>query len=116
MSIYNLCICGHEDNRHEDIDDGTVIGNWGVGKCELCRCSRFEQTKEFQMSLPINTLEGITKRVNALRQLIRETACNLDTAIHNRARDRLLYWEMELNELERKMADEYIDNILDGLE
>lgn len=45
-NVSSECICGHQDNRHEDIDDGTVIGNWGAGKCELCRCSRFENKED----------------------------------------------------------------------
>jgi len=41
----DICICGHYDNRHDDIDDGSVFGKWGAVKCELCRCSRFECAK-----------------------------------------------------------------------
>jgi hypothetical protein len=43
-----ICVCGHEDNRHETIDNGTRdrfghdIGDWGAGNCELCGCKRFE--------------------------------------------------------------------------
>lgn len=43
MHIHPItCICGHRDNRHADIDDGTILGKWGAGKCELCNCSHFE--------------------------------------------------------------------------
>lgn len=35
----NICICGHEDNRHEDTD---LWEGWGMGKCELCKCHKFE--------------------------------------------------------------------------
>lgn len=37
-----VCICGHKDNRHADIDDGSRFGDWGVGHCELCDCRRFK--------------------------------------------------------------------------
>lgn len=67
------------------------------------------------MSLPINTLDGIIKRVEALRQLCRDTACEPHSTLHNRAKDRLKYWENELKYEEAKIADKFIDNILDEL-
>ena len=34
-----ICICQHPANRHADID---LWSGWGLGKCELCECSKFE--------------------------------------------------------------------------
>lgn len=39
MDHSELCICGHYTQRHKDID---LWDGWGLGKCELCDCSRFE--------------------------------------------------------------------------
>ena len=40
--MHDTCISGHRDNRHADKDDNTILGQWGVGECELCRCTWFE--------------------------------------------------------------------------
>jgi len=34
-----ICICGHPTNRHADTD---LWYGWGMGKCELCKCHKFE--------------------------------------------------------------------------
>ena len=33
-----ICICGHEDRRHEN----TSLYEWGDGECTLCKCKFFE--------------------------------------------------------------------------
>lgn len=40
--LHPVCICGHYQHCHADIDDGTMLGYWGAGKCELCECKKFE--------------------------------------------------------------------------
>lgn len=66
------------------------------------------------MSLPINTREGIEKRIEALEWIVKDD--NINDVIKERARRRLRYWRAELAEYQVKEADEYIDFILDGLE
>lgn len=66
------------------------------------------------MSLPINTKEGAERRVEALIWKIEDKNVNDD--VKNRARVRLQYWKVELEEHLIKEADDYIDFILDGLE
>lgn len=66
------------------------------------------------MSLPINTLEGINKRVEALKKILDDDL--LPAYIGVRAEERLRYWEKELENIYMEKADKYIDNILDELE
>lgn len=45
--INSVCICGHKDNRHESkhsFDD--QLEGWGIGKCDLCSCKKFDDLLE----------------------------------------------------------------------
>lgn len=66
------------------------------------------------MSLPINTKEGVEKRIEALEWIVKDD--NINDIVKERDRQRLQYWRAELAEHQVKEADEYIDFILDGLE
>jgi len=67
-----------------------------------------------QMSLPINTREGIERRIEALKWIIEDEKTNEWTK--RRAEQRLRAWEDDLLDIEIKEADEYIDFVLEGLE
>lgn len=66
------------------------------------------------MSLPINTREGIERRIEALKWIIEDEKTNEWTK--RRAEQRLRAWEDDLLDIEIKEADEYIDFVLEGLE
>lgn len=70
--------------------------------------------EEFPMSLPINTREGIERRITALKLIINDVNVNHMTKM--RAEQRLRAWEDDLLDIDIRDADTYIDFILDGLE
>lgn len=37
----NMCICGHEHNRHND-NVYKIFTEWGTRDCTLCGCKEFE--------------------------------------------------------------------------
>lgn len=83
IGLNRICVCGHTDSRHADDNSWKIIPydelkridpknlssprnpkNWGVGKCELCNCSSFEEeTKNDKIT---------SETISRLKHLIRE--------------------------------------------
>lgn len=66
------------------------------------------------MGVPINTIEGVQKRISALTKIYDESG--VETMLCKVAIEKITFWSEELRKLERKQANDYIEDILRELE